>query len=556
MHDNQLLSCGITLFTVSIPRLSTMTKFTTPHRTPVKQYRTRSSSYKFSSNQSDVHHTRSSTQNDSADEINFVTPSKTNSVRPYSIVPTSTVGSSTSSPQPTATPSSSQYSSSGQYHNILHTTDEVLLNLPLIHSLRPVPLQSDPTILFTLPVPNDFNLANSVCSFGFFRLCPSCWIPSPRYYNHRTHTHSIVSSVHGCTGTSAKTDFASFDCNAELQIDSNQYWTRDIDGTFVRSYNYGEQMKYVAWLTLTQIQVENDDSESCRITTDRQHPTSSTHNNHTDIDHSLRACLLSARSSNRYIVIKQLHPPLQLPYSLDELHYCDALPLMDIDLATIIHQFIRMLRLYDNFTQYNELIDSLQVRQQKINNLGCIHYLTRLYRGPTVWEDMCKAQLVTNITWNRTVRCCELLCKYVSCDGLSWPTPYDIIRVGKVYLEQQCNVGYRSERLIRLAQLFVDEQLESKLTDLSNNITISTHELYQYILSIYGFGAFSSHNVVQLLGRYDVIPSDSETVRHLKLVSNINKSTKITMKQCNELYSKRYNKYAPYQYLGMCVYIE
>lgn len=426
----------------------------------------------------------------------------------------------------------SRYNSSGQQHNVLPTADEIVQQLPYIKQYQP-PSLTDASTLLALPVFADFDLATTVCSFGFFRLTPTYWLPSAAYYSADTHAHYTVSSAHGNAGTSAKADFDTFDITAEQQLSSDKYWTRDVAGTFVRSYNYGSQMQHILWLAVTQHTLDTDSGGTAQ-------PAHCT---------TLQECLHSAQQSHKYIVIRQLHTPAKPPKSLTDLQYTDAAQLNDTDLATVIQQVIRTLRLYDDFVHYNELLGKLNVRNEVVPNLGTVNYLTRLYRDPTLFEDMCKCQLVTNITWNRTVQCCNLLTQHCSADGLSWPTPHDIMRCGAAYLAQKCNVGYRAERLVRLAQAFINDGLEHKLTAMSNDVTVTTHTLYKEVLALYGFGAFAANNVVQLLGRYDVVPSDSETARHIKQVNGMLKTTKLDMKQVDKLYEQRYARFAPYQYL-------
>ena len=46
--------------------------------------------------------------------------------------------------------------------------------------------------------------------------------------------------------------------------------------------------------------------------------------------------------------------------------------------------------------------------------------------------------------------------------------------------------------------------------------TISDEELLKKLISLPGIGPFSAANMLQLLGRYQKIACDSETVRHIK----------------------------------------
>lgn len=72
--------------------------------------------------------------------------------------------------------------------------------------------------------------------------------------------------------------------------------------------------------------------------------------------------------------------------------------------------------------------------------------------------------------------------------------------------------------LIKVVEGDVDlEQLEHG--------ALSDHELLKELQKLPGIGPFSAANMLQLLGRYERIACDSETIRHLKSQYNMTECT-------------------------------
>eukprot|EP00466_Bigelowiella_natans_P021364 jgi/Bigna1/72698/fgenesh1_pg.21_\ len=73
----------------------------------------------------------------------------------------------------------------------------------------------------------------------------------------------------------------------------------------------------------------------------------------------------------------------------------------------------------------------------------------RTFRSPTLWEDMVKTITNCNMKWSGTVRMNMLLCKELG-QG-AFPTPKEVLAVSVDELKQRCKLGYRAERVRRLA---------------------------------------------------------------------------------------------------------
>lgn len=136
----------------------------------------------------------------------------------------------------------------------------------------------------------------------------------------------------------------------------------------------------------------------------------------------------------------------------------------------------------------------------------------RLFRSPTLFEDVIKTVTSCNVAWTSTIRMNQRLCEVVH---PAFPSPKTLARKRATTLRARCSVGYRDARMIELAKLFakggVDEaRLEHPETP--------EHEVFESLLELPGLGPYSAANVMQLLGRYDRLPVDTETMRHARTV--------------------------------------
>ncbi|XP_042501053.1 uncharacterized protein LOC122078917 [Macadamia integrifolia] len=130
----------------------------------------------------------------------------------------------------------------------------------------------------------------------------------------------------------------------------------------------------------------------------------------------------------------------------------------------------------------------------------------------------------------------------------NFPSPSEIAGLDEDFLAKRCNLGYRASRILKLAQNIVAGTLELReLEELCNGASPSSYDkVFEQLKEMKGFGPFTCANVLMCMGFYEVIPSDTETIRHLKQVHAI-KSTSRTVQRDVE---KIYGKYAPFQFLA------
>lgn len=150
----------------------------------------------------------------------------------------------------------------------------------------------------------------------------------------------------------------------------------------------------------------------------------------------------------------------------------------------------------------------------------------RLFRSPTLWEDMVKTVTSCNIAWTGTIMMNMQLCRVLgravagwsSVSAGGWRTFPEAGRVSRARpgtLRGRCRVGYRDGRLIELAGMFARGEVDEAW--LSDPRTVD-EEVFRYLVGLPGIGPYAAGNIMQLLGRYSRLALDSESVRHAKMV--------------------------------------
>lgn len=167
----------------------------------------------------------------------------------------------------------------------------------------------------------------------------------------------------------------------------------------------------------------------------------------------------------------------------------------------------------------------------------------RLFRSPTLFEDIVKTITGCNVTWPNTMRMNELLC--ARCGDGGFPTPGRIAALSPATLKRTCKVGYRAGRIVRLGRRVARGQLD--LAALEDS-AMPTDALYDALLEIEGIGPYAAANLCMLLGRYDRLAIDSETYRHFRQVHRV-KTPKNPAKLHRRI-ERFYARYKPFQFLA------
>ena len=169
----------------------------------------------------------------------------------------------------------------------------------------------------------------------------------------------------------------------------------------------------------------------------------------------------------------------------------------------------------------------------------------RLFRSPTLFEDVIKTVTSCNVTWPNTVnmnrRLCEVLGEPVEHNGLtrySFPTAEKLARARTQTLRARCRVGYRDQRIIELARLFSTPPGKGGLDqDWMQNPATPDDAIHDLLLELPGIGPYAAANIMQLLGRYARLPLDSESIRHGKTVMGMKGSDRKIMTAMHKHFS-------------------
>jgi len=165
----------------------------------------------------------------------------------------------------------------------------------------------------------------------------------------------------------------------------------------------------------------------------------------------------------------------------------------------------------------------------------------RLFRSPTLFEDIVKTITSCNISWAGTQTMNRRLVEQLG--GGDFPTPGQFAAMQPRKLQTMCRVGYRAPRLIKLARQICDGTLDLAWFESEQR---QSDELFEALLRIDGVGPYAAGNILQHLGHYDRLPVDSELVRHLKESRGVEGSLTEVTRRAHEVY----DRYAPYQFLA------
>lgn len=206
----------------------------------------------------------------------------------------------------------------------------------------------------------------------------------------------------------------------------------------------------------------------------------------------------------------------------------------------------RMLRLSEDLTGWRK------VRTEEARRRG----FGRMFRSPSLFEDMVKTITGCNVAWRNTIAMNRLLCQHFGeatrdnhgqeqQGDNAFPAPTRLADTTPQELNDLARVGYRAERILRLARDFAEGRLDPAWFEDPDR---STDELHDAISSLHGFGPYATANVLMLLGRYDRLAIDTETYRHFEQVHGLPRGD--DPKKNHDRIEKHYRRFAPYEFLA------
>ena len=208
-----------------------------------------------------------------------------------------------------------------------------------------------------------------------------------------------------------------------------------------------------------------------------------------------------------------------------------ASPIERTDRASVESSLIRMLRLDESADVISDF-HRLDPRR-RICGRG------RIFRSPTLFEDVIKTVTSCNVTWPATVhmnrRMCETLGPKIQlAPGIiayGFPSPAKLSKTPASTLRARCRVGYRDRRIVELAGLFVKADTPRGLPlRLLEDDGTTDQAVHDALIELPGIGPYAAANIMQLLGRYGRLPLDTESVRHGRTILGLDGSSKSVMK--------------------------
>lgn len=201
----------------------------------------------------------------------------------------------------------------------------------------------------------------------------------------------------------------------------------------------------------------------------------------------------------------------------------------------------------------------------------------RLMRSPTLFEDIIKTVTSCNVTWPSTIvmnrRLCEVLGKKSASGGYAFVEPAKLAKARPQTLRARCRVGYRDQRLIELARLYVAAEkartrdaaeLMKQKRAIPSDVATKEEErrgrrvektpprinlpwledpatpddaVFKALVALPGIGPYAAANIMQLMGRYARLPLDTESVRHGKTLLGFKGSSAQIMKKVHLHYA-------------------
>ena len=149
-----------------------------------------------------------------------------------------------------------------------------------------------------------------------------------------------------------------------------------------------------------------------------------------------------------------------------------------------------------------------------------VHGAGRCMRAPSLFEDVIKAILGTNVLWKQAVvminRVAELGDVCPANPSLrAWPTPGQVTRAGERWFRDYVRAGYRAPYIIELARRQKSGDIDLDAIE-AQAATADAESVFKTLTKLKGVGRSSAHFLMNLLGHYDHISVDSATYAYAK----------------------------------------
>jgi 3-methyladenine DNA glycosylase/8-oxoguanine DNA glycosylase len=140
----------------------------------------------------------------------------------------------------------------------------------------------------------------------------------------------------------------------------------------------------------------------------------------------------------------------------------------------------------------------------------------RMFRSPTVFEDVVKTICTTNCTWSATERMVGALVRELGEEsagrfGRTFPTPAAMASAPEAFYRDIVRAGYRGAYLKALAADVAAGSLDLELLREASPDEFPDEEVAARLLALPGVGPYAAAHVMMLLGRHSRLILDSWT---------------------------------------------
>jgi 3-methyladenine DNA glycosylase/8-oxoguanine DNA glycosylase len=177
----------------------------------------------------------------------------------------------------------------------------------------------------------------------------------------------------------------------------------------------------------------------------------------------------------------------------------------------------------------------------------------RMFRSPTVFEDVVKTICTTNTTWSATERMVGALVAQLGEEsaggfGRAFPTPAVMAAAPEAFYRDNVRAGYRGAYLKTLATAVAAGSLDLEELRTAGPDELPDEEVAARLLALPGVGPYAAAHVMMLLGRHSRLILDSWT---RPKYARLNGRRKASDRQIE----RRFKRYGPHAGLAFWLYL-
>jgi 3-methyladenine DNA glycosylase/8-oxoguanine DNA glycosylase len=177
----------------------------------------------------------------------------------------------------------------------------------------------------------------------------------------------------------------------------------------------------------------------------------------------------------------------------------------------------------------------------------------RMFRSPTVFEDVVKTICTTNTAWSATERMVGVLVAALGEPsaggfGRAFPTPAAMASAPEPFYRDVVRAGYRGAYLKALAADVAGGSLDLEEVGAAGPDEYPDEEVAARLLALPGVGPYAAAHVMMLLGRHSRLILDSWT---RPKYARLNGGRKASDRQIE----RRFKRYGPYAGLAFWLYL-